>query len=148
MSHLNRILDYYIIQGYDTALDDIGSGYSDISALLKLKPDYMKIDMEIVCDIHLDIEKQKQLDEFISNGKEIGLTILAEGVEKVEEYNYLISKKKWILCRDLYLENRKKFRSRRYPYRNSHNKQDSLDYESISLQGECFFCLKKILLNS
>ena len=74
-AHLNRILDSYI------------------SALLKLKPDYMKIDMEIVRDIHLDIEKQKQLDEFISNGKEIGLTILAEGVEKVEEYNYLISKK-------------------------------------------------------
>lgn len=74
-AHLNRILDSYI------------------SALLKLKPDYMKIDMEIVRDIHLDIKKQKQLDEFISNGKEIGLTILAEGVEKVEEYNYLISKK-------------------------------------------------------
>ena len=90
--HLNRILDYYKAKGYSTALDDIGSGYSDISALLKLKPDYMKIDMEIVRDIHLDTKRQKQLDEFIRSGKEIGLTILAEGVEKVEEYNYLRSK--------------------------------------------------------
>jgi len=90
--HLNHILDFYRDKGYSTALDDIGSGYADIKSLLKLKPDYMKIDMEIIRDIHRDSKKQETLDEFIRNGKEIGLKILAEGIETVEEYRYLLTK--------------------------------------------------------
>ncbi len=91
-THLNRILEYYKEKGFKTALDDLGSGYADKSALPKLKPDYMKIDMEIIRNIHQDEQKQKQLDEFIAAGKEISLTILAEGVETIEEYNYLKGK--------------------------------------------------------
>ena len=90
--HLNRILDYYKEKGFKTALDDLGSGYADKSALLKLKPDYMKIDMEIIRNIHQDELKQKQLGEFIATGKEMGLTILAEGIETILEYNYLKGK--------------------------------------------------------
>ncbi|HCW72552.1 MAG TPA: EAL domain-containing protein [Clostridiaceae bacterium] len=91
-AHLNRILDYYKEKGFSTALDDLGSGYADKSALLMLKPDYMKIDMEIIRNIHLDEAKQKKLDEFITAGKEMNLTILAEGIETIEEYNYLKGK--------------------------------------------------------
>lgn len=91
-AHLNRILDYYRNKGYSTALDDIGSGYSNIDALMKLKPDYMKIDMDIVRDIHTNVENQHKLDAFISSGKEIGLTILAEGVETQEEFEFLKQK--------------------------------------------------------
>lgn len=90
--HLNRILDYYKERGYSTALDDIGSGYSNISSLLQLKPDYMKIEMNIVRDIHLDKKKQELLDEFIYNGKQVGAVILAEGIETLEEYRYLKGK--------------------------------------------------------
>lgn len=90
--HLNQILDYYKSKGCSTALDDIGSGYSDISSLLKLKPDYMKIDMTIIRDIHIDKTKQAQLDMFIDQGKKIGLMIIVEGIETVEEYQYLLTK--------------------------------------------------------
>lgn len=90
--HLNRILDYYRDKGYSTALDDIGSGYSNISSLMQLKPDYMKIEMNIIREIHLDSKKQELLDEFICSGKKVGATILAEGIETVEEYNYLKGK--------------------------------------------------------
>ncbi|MGK0741098.1 EAL domain-containing protein [Leucobacter sp. Z1108] len=87
--HLNRILDYYRDKGYSTALDDIGSGFSDVGTLLQLRPDYMKIDMEVIRDIHLRPHKQELLDVFIENGKKIGLSILAEGIETLEEYRYL-----------------------------------------------------------
>ena len=87
--HLNKILDYYKNQGYRTALDDIGSGFSNIDSLMKLRPDYMKIDMAIIREIHLKEENQHRLDEFIENGKKIGLMVLAEGVETQEEYDYL-----------------------------------------------------------
>ena len=90
--HLNRILDYYKNKGYSTALDDIGSGHSNIEALLQLRPEYMKIDAAIIRNIHLDGHKQAVLDDYIENGKRIGLTILAEGVETVEEFDYLKSK--------------------------------------------------------
>ncbi len=90
--HLNQILDYYKSKGYSTALDDIGSGYSDISSLLKLRPDYMKIDMTIIRDIHIDEKKQALLDMFIEHGQKIGLKILVEGIETVEEYQYLLTK--------------------------------------------------------
>jgi EAL domain-containing protein (putative c-di-GMP-specific phosphodiesterase class I) len=90
--HLNLILDYYKSRGVSTALDDIGSGYADIEALLKLKPDYMKIDMSIIRDIHIDEKKQRLLDKFIENGKKVGSMILAEGVETLDEYGYLQTK--------------------------------------------------------
>lgn len=91
-NHLNRILNYYKDKGYSTALDDIGSGYSDLDTLLELKPDYMKIDMTIVRDVHKDVSKQKTLDEYIKSGRRIDLKILAEGVETMDEFNYLKSK--------------------------------------------------------
>lgn len=91
-SHLNRILNYYRNKGFSTALDDLGSGYSNIDALMELKPDYMKIDLEIIRDIHKDPGKQEVLDAYIKNGKSLGLIILAEGVESAEEYHYLKEK--------------------------------------------------------
>ena len=89
--HLNHILDYYREKGYSTALDDIGSGYSDIPALLRLRPDYMKIDMELIKNIHIDNKKQEEVSEFIRQGKELGVKILAEGVERVKEFEFLKS---------------------------------------------------------
>lgn len=89
--HLNRILDYYRSRGYSTALDDIGSGYSNIETLLNLKPNYMKIDMDVIRNIHEDLKNQKVLDEFVVNARRIGEKILAEGIECQEEYEYLKS---------------------------------------------------------
>lgn len=87
--HLNIILDYYREKGYSTALDDVGSGYSNIETLLRLKPDYMKIDMGIVRNIHLDQKKQNVLLEFIVHARNINAQILAEGIESKEEFLYL-----------------------------------------------------------
>lgn len=87
--HLNRILDYYRERGFSTALDDVGSGYADVGALLKLRPNYMKIDMHIIRDIHVDKEKQQTLKTFMDSAKSIDALILAEGIETLEEYRYL-----------------------------------------------------------
>jgi len=91
--HLNLILDYYRSKGYGTALDDVGSGHSNLSSLLQLRPNYMKIDMNMIRNIHIEPNQQETLDTFILNGKKMGLSILAEGVETVAEYEYLKTKK-------------------------------------------------------
>ena len=90
--HLNTILDYYKEQGFSTALDDVGSGYADTQALLKLQPNYMKIDRSIIHNIHLNNASQNLLDQYIFEGMKMKAIILAEGVETIEEYNYLKTK--------------------------------------------------------
>lgn len=87
--HLNYILDYYKRKGYSTALDDIGSGYSSTSSLLALNPDYMKIDMALVRNIHNDPEKQLILQEYVNVARIKNIRVLAEGIEQVEELTYL-----------------------------------------------------------
>ena len=47
--------------------------------------------MNIIRDIHSDSKKQKVIDEFILNGQ-IEATILAEGIETMDEYEYIKNK--------------------------------------------------------
>ena len=51
----------------------------------------MKIDMDVIRNIHEDLKNQKVLDEFVVNARRIGAKILAEGIECQEEYEYLKS---------------------------------------------------------
>jgi EAL domain-containing protein (putative c-di-GMP-specific phosphodiesterase class I) len=89
--HLNRILNYYRNKGFSVALDDIGSGYSNVEFLLNLKPDYMKIDMSIIRGIDKSPDQQLILKELVMHGRMLNQKILAEGIETVEEYNYIKS---------------------------------------------------------
>lgn len=87
--HLKNIINYYKDRGFRVALDDVGSGYSGLNTLVKLRPDIIKIDMEIVRDIHTDNIKQSVFKGLVNISKEAGITILAEGVEKKEEFSYI-----------------------------------------------------------
>lgn len=89
--HLNRILNYYRKKGFSVALDDIGSGYSNVEFLLNLKPDYMKIDMSIIRGIDKSPDQQLILRELVVHGRMLNQKILAEGIETEEEYNYIKS---------------------------------------------------------
>lgn len=88
--HLNNILSYYKGKGYSTALDDIGSGYSDINALLALNPKYMKIDMNLIKNIDTKPKKQEKVVNYIKVAKENNIIALAEGIERKEEADVLI----------------------------------------------------------
>jgi EAL domain-containing protein (putative c-di-GMP-specific phosphodiesterase class I) len=44
--------------GFWTALDDFGAGYAGLGLLAQLQPDLIKIDMELLRDIHLSHAKQ------------------------------------------------------------------------------------------
>lgn len=89
INHLKSIIDYYKNKGFMVALDDVGSGYSGLNTLIKLKPDIIKVDMEIVRDIHTDNIKQSVFKGLVNISKEAGIKILAEGVEKKEEFLYI-----------------------------------------------------------
>ncbi len=76
--------------GGDLALDDFGSGYNSELTLLMLSPKYVKIDMNIVRGIDMDLNRQKLLQNILSYSKNRNIKIIAEGVETKEEMDKLI----------------------------------------------------------
>src|SRR5690606_22083928 len=77
---------------FKTAIDDFGEGYAGLSLLADFLPDYLKIDMNLVRNVHLDRAKKAILSGIISVAKELEITVIAEGVEPVDEYSYLRDK--------------------------------------------------------
>ncbi len=89
--HLKSILTFYQKSGFRTALDDIGSGYASLSLLAKLSPDFVKVDREIIKDIHTSKLKQSILQALSDISSKNNILLLAEGVEKKEELEYVKS---------------------------------------------------------
>jgi len=79
--HLSNILKFYQKQGFEIALDDVGEGYSSLNMLIKLRPNIIKIDRNIIQDIHKDELKQSTYRALYNLAKENGIKVLAEGVE-------------------------------------------------------------------
>ena len=67
------------------ALDDYGSGYNTELNLLELNPNFIKVDMAIIRNIHLDENKQQLVKNIISYAHARGMRIIAEGLECAEE---------------------------------------------------------------
>lgn len=89
LRHLKQILDYYRSNGFKVALDDVGAGFSNLESLVILKPDFLKIDMEIVRNVHQDPVKQSVCRALVGIAKDNGMDILAEGVETKDEFLFL-----------------------------------------------------------
>ncbi len=71
--------------GSQIAIDDFGSGYSTETTLLKINPDFLKIDMDIIRNIHSDKNKYQLVGNIIEYSKVRGIKTIAEGVETEEE---------------------------------------------------------------
>jgi blue light- and temperature-responsive anti-repressor len=78
-------------EGIGLAIDDFGSGYAGLSLLTKFQPDKIKIDREIVSDIHLSGPKQAIVRSIVSCCTDLEITLVAEGIEKMEEWCWLES---------------------------------------------------------
>ncbi|MDM7859413.1 EAL domain-containing protein [Alteromonas sp. ASW11-36] len=89
LNHLKGILAFYRSAGFQVALDDIGSGWSGLNLLQRLRPDYVKIDMDLVRDIHRDDFKQNIVNSLIRIAKNTAIKVIAEGVETAEEAEWL-----------------------------------------------------------
>lgn len=89
IEHLKRILAYYREKGFRYALDDVGEGYSTLEMLDDLQPQYMKLDMKYVQGVAQDSEKQKAARLFLQKAFEVGAVPLAEGIEEIEDFEWL-----------------------------------------------------------
>jgi len=88
-AHVENIVRAYKALGFWTALDDFGAGYAGLGLLARLQPNLIKIDMELLRDIHLSHAKQVIVSGVAAMARELDITVLAEGVENEAELTVL-----------------------------------------------------------
>jgi EAL domain-containing protein (putative c-di-GMP-specific phosphodiesterase class I) len=76
--------------GYRIAVDDLGAGYAGLSSLARLEPEYIKLDMSLVRDVHLYPVKKQLVESMTDLARSLGVGAVAEGVECVEELEVLL----------------------------------------------------------
>lgn len=76
--------------GVKIAIDDFGTGFSSFSALRKLDFDKIKIDREFVTDVESRRDSQAICQSMIALARGLGIRVIAEGVERAEEYRWLL----------------------------------------------------------
>ena len=89
VSRAIRLLDAIQGRGIRLAIDDFGTGYSSMSLMKQFPIDTIKIDRSFVRDLPVDSEDQAIAQAIISMGKALGMTVIAEGVETVEQETFL-----------------------------------------------------------
>lgn len=90
LKHLQSILYYYRDNGFRMALDDLGSGYNSLNLIHHLRPDFLKMDMELVQGVDQDPFKASVSRSLLNLANELDLPVIAEGIERVEEYEWLL----------------------------------------------------------
>lgn len=75
--------------GIRLAVDDAGAGYASFWHVLQLNPDIIKLDGRLITNIHVDRIKRKLVESILSFADSLGMQVVAEGVETVEELGLL-----------------------------------------------------------
>lgn len=71
--------------GFRVAIDDLGAGYAGLSYFALLTPDVVKLDITLIRNIHQEEIKRKLVGSLTSLCKDLGMLVVAEGVETAEE---------------------------------------------------------------
>ncbi len=76
--------------GFRIAIDDLGAGYSGLSSFAMLEPDIVKLDMALIRGIDARPVQQKLVRSMTQVCKEMGMLVVAEGIETAPERDVLI----------------------------------------------------------
>jgi EAL domain-containing protein (putative c-di-GMP-specific phosphodiesterase class I) len=86
---LNAALAPWRLGGLRIAVDDAGGGYASFAHILNLSPELIKLDTSLTHDIHLDRQRQALARALIAFADEMGVAVVAEGIETSAELDEL-----------------------------------------------------------
>jgi EAL domain-containing protein (putative c-di-GMP-specific phosphodiesterase class I) len=89
-AHLKSIFAEYERQGFTTAIDDFGSGYSGLNLLATFQPNVLKVDMALTRGIDLDPVRSAIVEGVVLVAGRLGITLVAEGIETEGERDALL----------------------------------------------------------
>lgn len=89
LGHLEAILTVYRQSGFQVALDDLGAGYSSLSLMSRLRPDFVKFDKELIRGVDQDAYKAVVAGKLLELARQLEIRTVAEGVESRGEYEWL-----------------------------------------------------------
>lgn len=90
-AHLVEIFRAYQSFGFQTAIDDFGSGYSGLTLLADFQPDLIKLDMGLVRGIDADVTRQRIVCGVLQICRDLGIRVIAEGIESAGERDFFAS---------------------------------------------------------
>lgn len=76
---------YFSEMGISFAIDDMGTGYSNLESIIELRPRYLKFDLSMVKDIHRSLLKREMLTAIQNLARSMNAITLAEGIENKED---------------------------------------------------------------
>jgi EAL domain-containing protein (putative c-di-GMP-specific phosphodiesterase class I) len=87
---LRKVLERYRECGFQFALDDFGAAYSSPVTLSELRPEYVKLDRALIRGVQSDPGRSSLAGRLLEAGRAFGAKIIAEGVETVGEYHWVL----------------------------------------------------------
>jgi EAL domain-containing protein (putative c-di-GMP-specific phosphodiesterase class I)/GGDEF domain-containing protein len=78
-------------RGFLFAVDDAGSGYAGLGSIANLAPDYIKLDISLISNIDTNFLKQNLVETMVTFAEQQGAKVVAEGVERREEFETIKS---------------------------------------------------------
>ena len=88
VSWFTEAINEHRSSGVSVAIDDFGAGYAGLNLLAEFQPDCIKIDQILLRDIHTKGPRQAIVRGVIRTCIDLGIDIIAEGVESLEEYQW------------------------------------------------------------
>jgi len=82
---IKKFIEFYRNYGFIIAIDDFGTGYSSFDRLSLIKPDIVKIDRSLICNVNENFINSEILTALSNMCHKIGAIVLAEGAEREEE---------------------------------------------------------------
>lgn len=87
--HLAAIIARYREEGFAIALDDFGTGFNNIETVIRLRPEYIKLDKLLIMDSLQDRLKTQFILEIASVAQMNGIKTIAEGIENKETLEHV-----------------------------------------------------------
>jgi EAL domain-containing protein (putative c-di-GMP-specific phosphodiesterase class I) len=87
--HLERVLAKYRSAGFRVALDDLGAGWSTLNLVHRVRPDFIKLDRDLIRGVHLDPVKGLIASKLLEIGRGMGIGTIVEGIEEEAELGWV-----------------------------------------------------------